>query len=83
MAKRFIVDDNNIEKIDKDVFLITGKEVKHIQVLRHNIGDKITVNENIYEIIKMKRDSITLKFIDVAPKVGEPNINNNIIFSFN
>ena len=68
MAKRFIVDDNNIEKIDKDVFLITGKEVKHIQVLRHNIGDKITVNENIYEIIKMKRDSITLKFIDVATK---------------
>ena len=78
MEKRFIVDDNNIEKKDKDVFLIIGKEVKHIQVLRHNIGDKITVNENIYEIIKMKRDSITLKFIDVAPKVGEPNINTTL-----
>ena len=78
MAKRFIVDDNNIEKIDKDVFLITGKEVKHIQVLRHNIGDKITVNENIYEIIKMKRDSIILKIIDDAPKDGETKKNTTL-----
>ena len=75
MANRFIVDDNNIEKLDKDVFLITGKEVKHIQVLRHNIGDTIIINEYVCKIENMKRDSITLNVLGLASKVGEPDTN--------
>ena len=41
MARRFIVDEKNIETIENNKMLINGQEVKHIQVLRHNINDDI------------------------------------------
>ena len=64
MAKQFIVKDSDIEKIDEDSYKIFGSEVKHIQVLRYNIGDKIKINGVIYEIIKMTKKEVYIKFIE-------------------
>ena len=72
MARRFIVKEENIKSINEDDIVIFGDEVKHIQVLRKNVGDTITVNENMYQIEEMKRDNIKLKFVDKAPEIGVP-----------
>ncbi len=72
MARRFIVMEENIKNVDENGIIIFGDEVKHIQVLRKDVGDTITVNENMYQIEEMKRDSIKLKFVDKAPKIGVP-----------
>ena len=47
MARRFIVENDNINNIDDNNIIISGREVKHIQVLRHNIGDEIIINDKI------------------------------------
>ncbi|MEG0872798.1 MAG: RsmE family RNA methyltransferase [Clostridia bacterium] len=78
MARRFIVNENDIQKnieLNENIFEITGNEVKHIQVLRKNVGDIITINECICKIIQMKKISIILEKIDIASKVGEPGTN--------
>lgn len=75
MARRFIVRENDIETISENELKIYGEEVKHIQVLRRNIGDNIIVNEGIYKIIDMKRDSVSLQFVENAPEVGIPQTN--------
>ena len=75
MARRFIVNENNIENIDDKEIKINGTEVKHIQVLRFNINDRIAINDGIYEILEMKRDFIRLKFISKNSDFGVPNIN--------
>lgn len=72
MARRFIVKEENIKKNKDNQIIISGEEVKHIQVLRKNIGDEIIINSGIYKIIQMKRDSILLEYIDAAPEVGIP-----------
>lgn len=53
---------------------ITGEEVKHIQVLRHQVGDTITINTAIYEIAEIRKHSIIVKRVATAPKQGEPNL---------
>ena len=75
MARRFIVDKDNIEIMDKEseIFKICGKEVKHIQVLRHEIGDEIIVNDCIAKINEIRKDCILLEKLGNAPKVGVPN----------
>lgn len=75
MARRFIVKDENIIKGNDNLITIYGEEVKHIQVLRKNIGDSITINDGIYEILEMKRDSIILKYLEDAPVIGVPKTN--------
>lgn len=74
MARRFIVKEHDINQIDENMICIRGSEVKHIQVLRHNVGEKIQVNEYICEIVEIKKEEIILQKIALAPKVGEPNI---------
>ena len=75
MARRFIVDNDNIEIMDKEseIFKICGKEVKHIQVLRHEIGDEIIVNDCIAKINEIRKDCILLEKLGNAPKIGVPN----------
>ena len=75
MARRFIVDEKDIKELENNKIQIVGNEVKHIQVLRHNIEDEIIVNEFICKIIEMKRDSVLLEKIAISPKIGEPNVN--------
>lgn len=75
MARRFIVKEENIKNINKGIIEIFGEEVKHIQVLRKNIGDSITINKGIYKIQEIKRDSIILEYIESAPIIGIPKNN--------
>ena len=74
MARRFIVNVSDITKIDDTKIEICGKEVKHIQVLRHNVGDTIIVNEFDCKIIKMMSHSIILEILQNTVPIGIPNI---------
>lgn len=75
MARRFIVAEENFMLDEKTLKVtITGKEVKHIQVLRHKIGDLVTVNAYQCQIKEIKRDAILLAILGEAKKVGEPTI---------
>ena len=76
MARRFIVEDSDIKYFSKEENLIEikGKEVKHIQVLRYNIGDMIIINEYVCKILKMHSNYIELVIVSNAKKQGEPNI---------
>lgn len=75
MARRFIVKSNDLNVIDNNNFVITGSEVKHIQVLRHNIGDEIVINKYVCKITKMTKDSVHVYVIKEAEEKGIPNIN--------
>lgn len=75
MARRFIVKSNDLNVIDNDRFVITGSEVKHIQVLRHNVGDEVIINKYICKIVKMTKDTIELKVVKEAEEKGIPDIN--------
>ena len=81
MARRFIVDKENINEL-QDKYVITGPEVKHIQVLRLNIGDKVVVNSGIFKICQMTRDEVILEYIKEAPIVGVPNIQVTLYIAF-
>lgn len=43
MARRFIVESNDIKKESDNVCVICGTEAHHINVLRHKIGDNIII----------------------------------------
>lgn len=82
MARRFIVNDENILKIDEDVYEINGPEVKHIQVLRFNVGDEVTINNGIYKISKMTRDSVIVEYVKEAPIIGVPDTQITLYIAF-
>lgn len=75
MARRFIVNEKDIKKIDDTKFEIFGSEVKHIQVNRKNIGDIIKLNDYECKIQSIKKESIILEIIKEIEKQGEPYIN--------
>lgn len=75
MARRFIVKSNDLNVIDNNHFVITGNEVKHIQVLRHNIDDEIVINKYVCKITKMTKDSVEVDVLKEAEQKGIPNIN--------
>lgn len=71
MARRFFI-EKAIE-IEEE-FLISGEEAKHIMVLRHNIGDKIQVNDKICEIISIDKSSVKCIARDKEEEKGVPNV---------
>lgn len=75
MARRFIVKSNDLNVIDNNHFVITGSEVKHIQVLRHNIDDEIVINKYVCKITKMTKDTVEVDVIKEAEEKGIPNVN--------
>lgn len=75
MARRFIVKSNDLNVIDNNHFVITGSEVKHIQVLRHNIDDELVINKYVCKITKMTKDSVEVDVLKEAEQKGIPNIN--------
>ena len=75
MARRFIVDSNDILINDDKNIKISGTEVKHIQVLRHEVDDEIIINKYICKIKHIGRDYIELEKLKDAPVLGVPNIN--------
>ncbi len=82
MARRFIVKDEDIVNKDNNVYEIFGDEVKHIQVLRFNVGQKIHINTGIYEIKKMTRESVVVEYIEDAQNVGVPTVNTTLYMAF-
>ena len=81
MARRFIVRDENIKESNGNI-VISGEEVKHIQVLRFNVGDTIHINDAIYKIISMSRETVELEFIEKAQVLGVPNTNITLYMAF-
>lgn len=82
MARRFIVSSNNIKELENNKICINGEEVKHIQVLRFNVGDFVHVNDSIYKIDSMSRDTIELEFVEKAKVMGVPNTNITLYMAF-
>lgn len=77
MARRFIVESSDIKYFskEKNIMEIKGREVKHIQVLRYDLGNMIIVNEYVCKITKMHSNYIELEIVSNAKKQGEPFIN--------
>lgn len=82
MARRFIVNDEDIKQNSNGKMTFTGKEVKHIQVLRHNVEDEIIVNNGVWKIEKMDRDTVSLSYVKEAPIIGVPNTNVTLYMAF-
>ncbi len=71
MARRFIIK----EKIEVgQEFEIVGEEAKHIMVLRHNVGEKILVNDKICRIKAITKQSIVCEAIEQSKEEGVPCI---------
>ena len=81
MARRFIVKNENIEESNGNI-VISGEEVKHIQVLRFNVGDIVHVNDSMYKIVSMTRDTIELEFVEKAEVLGVPKTNITLYMAF-
>jgi 16S rRNA (uracil1498-N3)-methyltransferase len=72
VARRFFIEkDIKVgEKIE-----IAGEEAKHIMVLRHNIGEKILINDKICEIKNISKQGIEVEAIEEEKKIGIPSVN--------
>ena len=81
MSRRFIVRNENIEESNGNI-VISGDEVKHIQVLRFNVGDVVHVNDSMYKIVSMTRDTIELEYIEKAQVLGVPKTNITLYMAF-
>ena len=75
MARRFILQDEDIIKKSNNSFEFVGGEVSHMHSLRLNVGDELTINENICKIKNMTRQSVEVEILKTAPEFGVPNIN--------
>lgn len=82
MARQFIVKENEITEIEKNIYEILSQEVKHIQVLRYNIGDNIVINNKEYEIIKMTKKSIIVRYIQDVLNNSKRNIEVTLYIGF-
>ena len=72
MAKRFFVDNNDILINGKDISVM-GKEAHHINVLRHKIGDIITVNEYVMIVTNISKEKISGNIIEIEEKQEQEN----------
>lgn len=64
MAKRFFVDKSNITIIGNNINVI-GEEVHHINVLRHKVGDIVTVNEYVIKITNLSKNELVGKVLSI------------------
>lgn len=71
MARRFFIDNDII--LEKE-FEIVGEEAKHIMILRHNVGEKIVVNDKICEIKSIDKQKIICKPIKQMEELGIPKV---------
>lgn len=67
--------DKNEDMDVNELYKLTGSELKHIQVLRHNVGDSIVINNMECNILYMSKDfAIVNKLNDIQQK-GKPSVN--------
>jgi 16S rRNA (uracil1498-N3)-methyltransferase len=70
----FSVEDNNsISKTD-DLYKLTGDELKHIQVLRHKVGDNIIINNMICILLHITKDLAIVSKLENTEEKGKPTI---------
>lgn len=72
MARRFFVNDNEINIVGKNISVI-GQEVHHINVLRHKVGDSILINKYKVKIEELTQDKLAGK-IEGAEEEKNQNI---------
>jgi 16S rRNA (uracil1498-N3)-methyltransferase len=66
-----VSENSNLNQLYK----LTGEELKHIQVLRHKMGDNIIINNMECNIVYISRDfAIVNKLNDINEK-GKPSVN--------
>lgn len=71
MARRFVV--KNVINVGEE-FCISGEEAKHIVILRHNVGEKIIVNDKICEIKSITKQEVNCLALEQAQEEGVPNV---------
>lgn len=71
MARRFVIKES-IE-IGQE-FNIVGEEAKHIMILRHNVGEKIIVNDKVCEIKSITKQEVNCLVLEQAQEEGVPNV---------
>lgn len=81
MSKRFVTDKTNIH-IQDNIIEVVGEEVHHINVLRHNTGDTININEYEIEITKLEDKLLKGKVIGKIKECGVPKVNITLIASY-
>ena len=81
MIRKFIVKENDIVNINDKFIKISGEEVRHIQVLRFDVGDEIIINKNQYVISEMRKNEIVLEFEKEAEERGVPSVNVTVYIS--
>lgn len=81
MAKRFIVEDNDV-LIEENYICIKGTEAKHIKVLRHEIGDIVNINEYKVKIEKIDKESVSGVIVGKLEDKGVPTKNITLIQSY-
>lgn len=81
MSKRFVTDKTNIH-IQDNIIEVVGEEVHHINVLRHNMGDTININEYEIEITKLEDKLLKGKVIGKIRPCGVPKVNITLIASY-
>ncbi len=81
MSKRFITDESNLN-IEKQSITLKGEELHHINVLRHEVGDNIYINEYEVQIVKLSKDILEGIIVGELPQKGIPKINVTLIQSY-
>lgn len=81
MAKRFIVDENNI-LVQENAITVKGEEVHHINVLRYKVGDKLYINSHEIEITKLSKEVLNGNIIGNLPQKGVPRVSITLIQSY-
>lgn len=71
MARRFVTGDY---KVNGNMIEIYGEEAKHIEVLRHKVGDIIEVNNRNCKIISIEKNKVVCEMFGEEIKRGVPNI---------
>ena len=73
MARRFFVNDNEINISDKDISVI-GQEVHHINVLRHKVGDVVLINNYRVIIEELTQDKLIGKIDEIEQDRDTQNV---------
>lgn len=81
LSRRFVAEDSDVI-LKGNLIELCNKTAKHIKVLRHNIGDKINVNEYLVEITKISKETVCGNIIEIIEDSGVPAQNITLIQSY-
>ncbi len=81
--KAYLKDVLYLHNLEKDItetnlrelYKLTGEELKHIQVLRFKIGDNIVVNNMECNILYISKDFLIVNKLKDIEEKGKPNVN--------